>query len=116
LTQGWQIKGITRFSTGFPIQMNQANGDDSLAGSSATDMPNLIGKVKTSNPRNAKSDCPPSTTWDVSSSRHHRPRPRIRTQVYQPHAHSFKTAPSELLASPTDASSTALDSTTLILA
>jgi hypothetical protein len=58
LTQGWQIQGITRFSTGFPIQMNQANGDYSLAGSSATDMPNLIGKVMTLNPRNANPDCP----------------------------------------------------------
>ena len=58
LTQGWQIQGITRFSTGFPIQMNQANGDYSLAGSSATDMPNLIGKVVTLNPRNANPDCP----------------------------------------------------------
>jgi Carboxypeptidase regulatory-like domain len=58
LTRGWQMQGITRFSTGFPIQMNQANGDASLAGSSATDMPNLIGKVVTLNPRNANPDCP----------------------------------------------------------
>jgi len=58
LTQGWQIQGITRFSTGFPIQMNQANGDYSLAGSSVTDMPNLIGRVVTLNPRNANPDCP----------------------------------------------------------
>jgi hypothetical protein len=58
LTRGWQIQGITRFSTGFPVQMNQANGDFSLAGSSATDMPNLIGKVVTLNPRNANPDCP----------------------------------------------------------
>jgi hypothetical protein len=59
LTQGWQVQGITRFSTGFPIPMNQGNGlDASLAGSSATDMPNLIGKVVTLNPRNANPDCP----------------------------------------------------------
>jgi Carboxypeptidase regulatory-like domain len=58
LTRGWQIQGITRFSTGFPIQLNQANGDFSLAGSSATDMPNLIGKVVTLNPRKANPDCP----------------------------------------------------------
>src|SRR6266481_5410536 len=58
LTQGWQIQGITRFSTGFPIQLNQGSGDYSLTGSSATDMPNLIGKVLTLNPRNANSDCP----------------------------------------------------------
>ena len=58
LTQGWQMQGITRFSTGFPILLNQANGDYSLAGSSATDMPNLIGKVVTLNPRKAYPDCP----------------------------------------------------------
>jgi hypothetical protein len=58
LTQGWQVQGITRLSTGFPIQMNQSNGDYSLVGSSATDMPNRIGNVKTLNPRNAYPDCP----------------------------------------------------------
>ena len=36
LTQGWQIQGITRFATGFPIQLNQGSGDYSLYGSSAT--------------------------------------------------------------------------------
>jgi Carboxypeptidase regulatory-like domain len=61
LTQGWQIQGITRFSTGFPIQMNQGSADYSLAGSSATDMPNLIGKVQTLNPRNANPNCPTVT-------------------------------------------------------
>jgi hypothetical protein len=58
LTQGWQIQGITRLSTGFPIQMNQGTGDFSLSGSSATDMPNLIGKVQTFNPRDANPNCP----------------------------------------------------------
>ena len=58
LTQGWQIQGITRFSTGFPIQLNQGSGDYSLSGSSATDMPNRIGNVKTLNPRDANPDCP----------------------------------------------------------
>ena len=58
LTQGWQMQGITRFSTGFPVQMNQGDGDASLAGSSATDMPNLIGKVRILNPRNSNPDCP----------------------------------------------------------
>jgi hypothetical protein len=61
LTQGWQIQGITRLSTGFPIQMNQGSADYSLAGSSATDMPNLIGKVHTLNPRDANPDCPTVT-------------------------------------------------------
>jgi hypothetical protein len=58
LTQGWQIQGITRLSTGFPIQMNQGNGDLSLTGSSATDMPNLIGKVQTLDPRKSNPGCP----------------------------------------------------------
>jgi len=58
LTQGWQVQGITRFSTGFPVQMNQALGDASLSGNAATDMPNLIGKVQTLNPRNTNPDCP----------------------------------------------------------
>jgi Carboxypeptidase regulatory-like domain len=58
LTQGWQMQGITRFATGFPIQMNQATGDASLAGSSATDMPNVVGPVVTVNPRNVNTSCP----------------------------------------------------------
>jgi hypothetical protein len=58
LTQGWQMEGITRFSTGFPIQMNQANGDASLSGSSATDMPNQVGPVVTVNPRKSNPGCP----------------------------------------------------------
>ncbi len=58
LTQGWQMQGITRFSTGFPIQMNQANGDASLAGSSATDMPNRVGPVQIVNPRDVNTACP----------------------------------------------------------
>src|SRR5579871_5036393 len=61
LTKGWQLQGITRFSTGFPVQMGQSNpvsgplcaqldpttgsplceGDASLVGSPSTDMPNL---------------------------------------------------------------------------
>src|SRR5262249_10548045 len=51
LTQGWQFQGITRFSTGFPIQMQQSGEDISLTGSSSTDMPDQIGPVKTVNPR-----------------------------------------------------------------
>ena len=58
LTQGWQMEGITRFSTGFPIQLNQANGDASLSGSSATDMPNQVGPVVTVNPRKSNPACP----------------------------------------------------------
>jgi len=61
LTQGWQIQGITRLSTGFPVQMNQGTGDYSLYGSSATDMPNRIGNVQTLNPRDANPNCPTVT-------------------------------------------------------
>ena len=67
LTQGWQVQGITRFSTGFPIQMSQpgpvptgplcpsgtCNGDTSLVGSPSTDMPDLVGRVHTMNPRSS---------------------------------------------------------------
>jgi len=58
LTQGWQIQGITRFSTGFPIQLNQSNGDFTLWGSSATDMPNRVGPLQTLDPRKPNPDCP----------------------------------------------------------
>jgi hypothetical protein len=51
LTRGWQLDGITRFASGFPIQMNQGSGDASLAGSGFTDMPNLVGPVHIQNPR-----------------------------------------------------------------
>jgi hypothetical protein len=60
LTQGWQVQGITRFSTGFPIQMNQSEDDLTLWGSSATDMPNRVGPVRTLNPRDANPNCPTS--------------------------------------------------------
>jgi hypothetical protein len=64
LTQGWQIQGITRFSTGFPIQLNQSNGDFTLWGSSSTDMPNRVGPVQIVNPRNVNTACP---TYDPST-------------------------------------------------
>jgi hypothetical protein len=60
LTQGWQLQGITRFATGFPIQMQQSGEDVSLAGSSSTDMPDVIGKVKILNPRDFNPNCPAS--------------------------------------------------------
>ena len=58
LTQGWQLQGITRFSTGFPIQMQQSGEDISLAGSSSTDMPDLVGKVQIVDPRKVNPNCP----------------------------------------------------------
>jgi len=66
LMKGWQLQGITRFSTGFPVQMGEGNpidsgsplcpsnlclGDASLVGSPSTDMPNLVGPIHKSNPR-----------------------------------------------------------------
>ena len=55
LTKGWQLQGITRFATGFPIQMNQSVGDTSLTGSPSTDMPDLVGPVHIMNPRSSSS-------------------------------------------------------------
>jgi hypothetical protein len=60
-TQGWQMQGITRFSTGFPVQLNQGSGDASLVGSSSTDMPNEVGPVVIVNPRQANPGCPTIT-------------------------------------------------------
>jgi len=77
LTKGWQLQGITRLATGFPIQMGDGKpiedptqknallrcpglaptigipcaGDSSLTGSPSTDMPNLVGPVHIHNPR-----------------------------------------------------------------
>jgi len=50
LTQGWTLNGITRFSGGLPVSLSQS-GDQSLVGSGNTDVPNLVGKVLTQNPR-----------------------------------------------------------------
>jgi len=58
LTQGWQLQGIARFATGFPIQMQQSGEDISLAGSSSTDMPDLVGPVQIVNPRKVNPNCP----------------------------------------------------------
>jgi hypothetical protein len=50
LTYGWNISGISRFSTGFPISLSESSDDNSLTGDSANDTPNAIGKVVTQNP------------------------------------------------------------------
>jgi hypothetical protein len=52
------MQGITRFATGFPVQMQQGQGDASLSGSSATDMPNVVGPVVIVDPRKAYAGCP----------------------------------------------------------
>ncbi len=52
LTQGWQMIGISRFSTGFPITLSQPSDDESLIGEGATDTPDLIGPVQIQNAHN----------------------------------------------------------------
>ena len=52
LTQGWTLNGISRFATGFPIHIQQTQGDFSLVGSANTDTPNLIGPVHTQDAHN----------------------------------------------------------------
>ena len=54
------MQGITRFSTGFPVQMNQSEDDLTLWGSSSTDMPNRVGPVHILNPHDANPNCPTS--------------------------------------------------------
>jgi len=84
LTQGWQMQGITRFATGFPIQMNQGNDDVSLADSSATDMPDRVGPVVKVNPRDVNTGCP---TFDPNT-------PGSGTGCYfLPSAFAFNTTP-----------------------
>jgi hypothetical protein len=50
LTQGWNLTGITRFSTGLPIGISQS-GDYSLVGSGNYDVPNRVGNVVVQDPR-----------------------------------------------------------------
>jgi hypothetical protein len=55
LTQGWNLIGITRFSTGFPIAIGQS-GDLSLVGTGGVDEPNFIGGLKIQDPRQPAAD------------------------------------------------------------
>ena len=52
LTQGWNVSGITRFTGGFPIPISESSDDFSLTGSPNTDVPNVVGKVHITDPRN----------------------------------------------------------------
>jgi hypothetical protein len=53
LTQGWNLAGITRFSSGFPISISQSHGDVSLVGDGYwAYQPDVVGPVVTQNPRN----------------------------------------------------------------
>jgi hypothetical protein len=51
LTEGWNLSGITRFATGFPITVSQS-GDLALTGF-AFDFPNYLGGVVKSDPRSS---------------------------------------------------------------
>jgi Carboxypeptidase regulatory-like domain/TonB dependent receptor-like, beta-barrel len=62
LTTGWNISGISRFASGFPITMSESAGDLSLTGDSSNDLPNVIAPVTTMNPRN-----PTNTYFSASS-------------------------------------------------
>ena len=42
---------MTRFTGGFPIPLGESQDDFSLTGSSNTDVPDLVGKVHTMDPR-----------------------------------------------------------------
>jgi hypothetical protein len=55
LTQGWNITGVTRFATGFPITIRQS-GDRSLVGSGSTDVPDFVGPLEIQDPRSPGPD------------------------------------------------------------
>src|SRR6202521_1221308 len=52
LVRGWTVNGITRFTTGFPVNISQS-GDRSLVGipRGSIDQPNFIGPLQTQDPR-----------------------------------------------------------------
>lgn len=56
--QGWNISGITRFATGFPVSLNESN-DRALRGTSGIDMPNVVGPLDIST--NVRSS--PTHSW-----------------------------------------------------
>ncbi len=68
LTRGWNISGITRFSTGLPVSLSQGSGDYSLTGSSATDVPNVVAPVVIQNARNADPTTGAPNTYFLPSS------------------------------------------------
>jgi hypothetical protein len=59
LTQGWTLNGITRFAGGLPVGLSESD-DQSLTGSSNTDVPDLVGKVMFLNPRTSNPNCRPN--------------------------------------------------------
>jgi hypothetical protein len=55
LTQGWSLIGITRFASGFPVNISQS-GDLSLLGASGVNEPNYVGGLITQDPRKPAAD------------------------------------------------------------
>src|SRR5262249_28133593 len=55
LTQGWSLIGITRFASGFPVNISQS-GDRSLLGASGVNEPNFVGGLVIQDPRKAAAD------------------------------------------------------------
>jgi hypothetical protein len=56
LTQGWTFNGITRFTGGLPVALNEGD-DQSLTGSPNTDVPNVVGPVVKVDPRKPNPNC-----------------------------------------------------------
>jgi hypothetical protein len=50
ITKGWSLSGISRFSTGFPVNLSQS-GDIALTGVGGLDFPNRVGSIVKQNPR-----------------------------------------------------------------
>jgi hypothetical protein len=50
LVNGWNLVGITRVTTGFPITLNEGGLDISLVGSGNIDVPSVVGAVQTQDP------------------------------------------------------------------
>ena len=62
LVEGWNISGITRFATGFPVSMFEPD-DRALRGTSGIDMPNVVGPLDIST--NVRSS--PTHSWFAKS-------------------------------------------------
>jgi len=67
LTQGWNLTGITRLSTGLPVGLSQS-GDHSLVGSGGIDVPDVIAPVVIQNARNADPATGAPNTYFLPSS------------------------------------------------
>lgn len=55
LTQGWNLVGITRFTTGFPVGISQS-GDLALVGTGGVNVPDFIGGLKIQDPHQPAAD------------------------------------------------------------